>query len=118
MLNYKLRGLGFRAASHFYGVCAGHDSWTLRGFKGRSCGSRHAGRLQAHRPVYAADAAPAIGRKRVYKFALRIENFNFHFSEDVALLLIVGNHPSIRTIWPVKCRAPSPPPPVRPPPLL
>src|SRR6266403_6197999 len=110
LLDDNLRGVSFRSTSHLYVIRAGHDSGALGGFKSSSGGRRHMGRLQAHRPIHPADATPAVWGKRIYELALRIENFDFHFSEDMALLLIVGNHCSVGRIWPIKCRTAFHPP--------
>src|SRR5712692_9536954 len=94
----KLRGVSLFAARHLHRVAAGHNSGALRRFKrSRGCG-RNVRRLQAHGPLHAADAAAAVWRERVHQLALRIKNFQFHFSKNVTLALVIRNQRRVRRI--------------------
>ena len=58
------------------------------------------GRLKAHGPLHAADAAAAVRREGIHQLALGIENLQFHFPKNVTLALVVGNQRRIRWIGP------------------
>ncbi len=96
--HHKLCAVGLFAARHLHRVGARHNSGALSRFKGCRSRRRNVRRLQPHRPFHAADTPAAVRRERVHQLALRIENFQFHFSKNVTLALIIGNQRRVRRI--------------------
>src|SRR5207249_3029082 len=79
-------------------VIARDEAWTARPGACDLRSGRHAWRFCAHRPYHSIQARAFAGWQFINEEAGGIQNFQFHFSKQMPLALVVIDYGSIRRI--------------------
>ena len=94
----QFRVVNFACLGETHSVHAGHQARPARSGLSNLCGGRHSRRLCAHCPCHSVQAGPFAGRQFINDASGRIQDFQFHFSKQMPLALIVIDHGGVRRV--------------------